>query len=309
VLKFFPEDSTVARDYAFIGRNLTGFYTVELDVHGDESLSSDMLDSIKLLDRDLRGTPSVVRVDHLGNASQIPKTAGGGTLLKGLTERFYREDEKEVSYRVCVLVNAMGSTEFYPLLERIRAGAERRLPQGAKYDLTGVVSLLNDAQGALIKTQIESFASAFAIIVLMIGLLFRSPRSALASILPNLLPIALTFATMALCAIRLDAATVMIASVAIGIAVDNTIYFLAVYRVEARAGKKALEAVEATFASIGEPIFYTSIVAAAGFGILACAQFRPLIYFGVLTALTMITAMAGTILLAPACTRAFKAWK
>ncbi|HLX60400.1 MAG TPA: MMPL family transporter [Planctomycetota bacterium] len=309
VLKFFPDDSEVARDYRFVGENLTGFYTVELDVACDESFGSLALEGIKALDKDIRGVPGVVRVDHLGTSDRLPKSAVAGALLSGLTERFYHEDEKEVSFRVCVLVNAMGSSEFYPLLKHIRESAARRIPNEARVELTGVVALLNDAQSALIGTQIKSFASAFGIVVLMMGLLFLSPRAALASILPNLLPIMLTFAGMALCGIHLDAATVMIASVAIGIAVDNTIYFLARYRDEMRAGADSLRAVENTFESIGRPVAYTSAVAAAGFAILAFAQFRPLIYFGVLTGLTMLTALAGTILLAPACVRALKVWQ
>ena len=310
VLKFFPDESEVSRDYAFIGKNLTGFYTVELDVTCEEGAAAyEALDGIKHLEKDLSGQPGIVRIDHVGKTSDLPKSAGGGALLSGLTDRFQHQDGSIVSFRVCILVNAMGSAEFYPLLDCVRQSAAKRFPKDAKWDLTGVVALLNDAQSALVATQVRSFASAFGIVVLMMGLLFRSARAALASVLPNLLPIALTFACMALCGIRLDAATVMIASVAIGIAVDNTIYFLACYRGAMRDGKEALNAVAETFESIGAPIACTSIVAAAGFGILAFAQFRPLIYFGVLTAFTMLTALAGTILLAPACVVALKVWK
>ena len=310
VLKFFPDDSDVARDYAFIGENLTGFYTVELDVRCEEGAAAyETLDGIRRLDKDLRGQPGIVRIDHVGKTDDLPKSAGGGALLAGLTDRFQHQDGSTVSFRVCILVNAMGSAEFYPLLESIRYSAERQIPLSAQWDLTGVVALLNDAQRSLIDTQIKSFASAFGVVVLMMALLFRSLRAALASILPNLLPIMLTFACMALFRIHLDSATVMIASVAIGIAVDNTIYFLARYRGEMRGGKDAPEAVAAAFESIGDPIAYTSIVAAAGFAILAFAQFRPLIYFGVLTALTMLTALCGTILIAPACVRALKVWE
>jgi len=313
VLKFFPDESEIVRDYAFIGQRLTGFYTVELDVRCPEELAYDTLDGIRRLDKAISALPAVVRVDHIGKTDQLPKVAKSSgaedSPLSGLAERFYYEKDGEVSYRVCVLVNAMGSTEFYPLLDAIRAQARQSLPKGAKWDLTGVVSLLNDAQAALVATQVKSFASAFGIIILMIALLFRSLRAALASVLPNLVPIMLTFAWMSVRHILLDAATVMIASVAIGIAVDNTIYFLARYREEKSTTTDSLVAVRETLNSIGAPITYTSLVAAAGFGILAFAQFQPVVYFGVLTAITMLTALAGTLLLTPASVRAFGVWE
>ena len=147
---------------------------------------------------------------------------------------------------------------------------------------------------------------AFGIDILMIGVLFLSLRAALASILPNLLPIGCTFAFMALRSVPLDAATVMTASVAIGIAVDNTIFFLARFRAERRSSRTQEDAVEATFHQIGSSVVFSSIVAAAGFAILGFAGFQPIAYFGLLTAATMLTSLAGALLLTPACTLACK---
>lgn len=314
VLKFFPQNSEIVRDYEFIGSRLTGFYTVELDIRCSEDLAYDTLDAVRRLERDLAGQRSIVRIDHIGKTDQLPHRAAGAAAAKesplnGLAERFYFEKDGEVSYRVCVLVNAMGSTQFYPLLDAIRTQAQKELPRSAKFDLTGVVSLLNDAQSALVATQMKSFTTAFGIIILMLAVLFVSLRAALASILPNLVPIMLTFACMALVHVLLDAATVMIASVALGIAVDNTIYFLARCRTEKGRHATSLEASCATLESIGAPVTYTSLVAAAGFGILAFAHFQPIVYFGILTALTMITALACTLFLTPACVDVFGVWK
>ena len=316
VLKFFPAGSEIARDYAFIGEHLSGFYTVELDIHCNEDQAYDTIDAMKRLERKLLSVPGVVRVDHIGKMDELAKLLAqkssepsGESPFSGLSERFYYEADGQVAMRLCVLVNTMGSSQFYPLLASIDKYAKETLPAASKFYITGIVSLLNDAQRALVETQIKSFASAFGIIILMIGVLFRSLRAALASVLPNLLPIALTFAGMAICRVPLDAATVMIASVAIGIAVDNTIYFLARYRDETRAGKDPAAAIEATFNTIGSPIVFTSVVAAAGFGILAFAGFQPIVYFGILTGVTMLTALAGALFLTPACVQIFRVWE
>ena len=315
VLKFFPDDSVIARDYTFIGERLTGFYTVELDISCPEDGGYETLNAIKKLDANVASLPHVVRVDHIGKTDALPKNVlagasgkAGPSPFRGLSDRFYAEDKGRVSFRFCVLVNAMASSEYYPLIERIGKSARETLPASSDFHLTGIVSLLNDAQNALVATQIKSFASAFGVIVAMMALLFRSLRAALASILPNLVPIMLTFGWMALSGIHLDAATVMIASVAIGIAVDNTIYFLARYRDERTDGRNSEDAIAATFDCIGGPIAYTSIVASTGFGIVAFAQFHPMVYFGVLTAVTMITALAASLFLTPACVRVFRVW-
>ena len=73
--------------------------------------------------------------------------------------------------------------------------------------------------------------------------------------------------------------------------------------------REGLDADAATLSSIGEPIAFTSFVAAAGFAILAFAQFRPLVDFGVLTALTMLTALAASLLLTPACVHGLRLWE
>ena len=101
----------------------------------------------------------------------------------------------------------------------------------------------------------------------------------------------------------------MIASVAIGIAADDTIHFLSHYRHEKRAGMETVNAVSATFGKIGRAIVFTSIVTAAGFSILCFAQFRPIVYFGIMTGITMLAALAGDLFVLPACVRIFQLWE
>ena len=125
----------------------------------------------------------------------------------------------------------MSSGEFYGLLDAARAEARAVLPAGkAKWDFTGAVLLLNEAQKSLVVTQVRSFAVAAAVVLAMMAALFGSARVGLAAVVPNLLPVFGAFAIMALAGIPIDPATVMIASVAIGLAVDGTTHYLACYR-------------------------------------------------------------------------------
>lgn len=320
VLKFFPEDSRISRDYTFIGQKLTGFYTVELEVRTEESDEYIVLESIERLAEVISNRQGVARVLHYGDTVSLMNSfdpaifgvlgaAEPAKLLEDMLGRYRLKDDGIVSLRMSVLINAMASSGFYNLLNFIETEADKIFGQSASYNITGVVPLLNDVQKSLIDTQIQSFSIAATIILVMIGLFMRSLRAALASVLPNLLPVFAMFAFMALFKIPLNAATVMIASVAIGIAADDTIHFLSHYRHEKRAGLETVNAVSATFGKIGRAIVFTSIVTAAGFSILCFAQFRPIVYFGIMTGITMLAALAGDLFVLPACVRVFKLWE
>jgi predicted RND superfamily exporter protein len=113
---------------------------------------------------------------------------------------------------------------------------------------------------------------------------------------------------MVLLDIPLDAATVMIASVAIGIADDDTIHFLSCFRREKRAGRDTLTAIHNSFQNAGRAITFTSVVSASGFAILLLAEFRPIQYFGLLAGLTMITGWMGDVFVLPACVASLNLW-
>jgi predicted RND superfamily exporter protein len=320
VLKFFPDDSKISQDYSFIGNKLTGFYTVELECKTDWINEDEALESTQILADTISNRKEVARVIHHGGISDLLGSIDTeelgifkiGSMVKQferLVGKYRLEDDDMISLRMSVLVNAMDASNFYKLLDFIRTQADKTLGPQIKYNITGVVPLLNDVQKSLIDTQIRSFSIAATIILIMIAIFMRSVRAALASIIPNLLPVFAMFAFMVLFGIVLDAATVMIASVAIGIAADDTIHFLSHYRRQKAEGLPAVEAVATTFSKIGRAIVFTSIVSAAGFSILYLAQFKPIAYFGILTAVTMLMAMADDLFVLPAFVRICKPWE
>jgi hypothetical protein len=122
----------------------------------------------------------------------------------------------------------------------------------------------------------------------------------LASVPPNLFPVLMMFSVMAVTGIPLDAATVMVASVALGIAVDNTIHLLAGYDRQRRAGDDPVTAVRATMERVGAALIITSLTAAIGFFSLCFSAFVPIRDFGLLAGITMLVALAADLLLVPA---------
>ena len=319
VLKFFPDESHVAQDYHFIASKLTGLYTVELEIHSNRVHEDDMLTALQRLGDAIATRPEVARVDHYSAFRPLGDILPGGNgvqgmaraleFVDGLSAHYRHTQGDDVGFRLSALVTAMASSDFYTLLDFVRERADELLPASATWHVTGIVSLLNDVQRSLVRTQIRSFGIAALAIILVIGVLFRSLRAALASVLPNMLPVFGTLAMMAAVGVPLDAATVMIASIAIGIAADDTIHFLVRYRDDKASGHTAPEATASTLRKIGGPIAFTSIVVAGGFSVLALAEFRPIRDFGLLTGFTMLTALACDVLILPACARLFKLWE
>jgi predicted RND superfamily exporter protein len=319
VLRFFPEDSKVRRDYDFIGEKLTGFYTMELDASIESSQGPALLKALDAMGERIAARPEVAKTvnyrtlatcfSEVPRPALMPSQSVRRNPLKTML-RTYRHREGDVlSLRLSVLVRAMSSNDFTRLTEFIEQQADEMLPDSATYYLTGVASLSKASEQSLIDTQIRSLSIAVCLILLLIALFMRSLRALVVAILPNLLPIFSVFGIMGLLGIPFDTATVMIASIAIGIAADDTIHFLAHYREEKFLGFNTLDAVGNSLEKAGRAITYTSIVASAGFIILLLAEFQPIQYFGLFTAIIMIAAWAGDVFVLPACVACLHIWE
>ena len=109
-----------------------------------------------------------------------------------------------------------------------------------------------------------------------------------------------TFAVMSLLGIHLNAATIMVASVALGIAVDNTVHLLTGYDRARRRGEAPSAAVGETLDRVGSALVVTSFTACVGFGSLCVSAFVPIRHFGALAAISLIVALAADLLVVPA---------
>ena len=146
----------------------------------------------------------------------------------------------------------------------------------------------------------NTLPSPLLIVCWMMVLLIGSLRIGLTSMIPNLAPILLALGLMGWAGIPLDTFTLMVGSIAIGLAVDDTIHFLHNFRrYYARSGDVP-EAVRATLASTGQALLFTSLVLSSGFFLYMLASMNNLFYFGLLTGFTIIVAFLADLILAPA---------
>jgi predicted RND superfamily exporter protein len=141
-----------------------------------------------------------------------------------------------------------------------------------------------------------------AIFVVFLAL-FRSPWIAGLAMVPNVLPILVTLGVMATLRVPLDVVTVMVASINLGLVVDDTTHLLHGFRERMAEGESLDDAIAGTLAATGRAIVFTAVMLSLGFGVLALSDFRPTARFGGLTAFTLVLALFVDLLLTPTLVR------
>jgi uncharacterized protein len=186
------------------------------------------------------------------------------------------------------------------LLADVEEACAETLGDHAEVTLTGSSVLFVHMDRYLVTGQVRSLAIVLLLITGIMMALFGSVRVGLLAMIPNVLPIAMMLGLMGWLDLPLDGLTVMIACIAIGIGVDDTIHYLVHLRREMRAGATAGQAMTRTISSVGRAIVFTSAVLALGFGVFATSDFVGTRNFGLLTALTVVVALVADLLVLPA---------
>ena len=210
------------------------------------------------------------------------------------------------SARVMLRLKDLGSTLFRPMEVELLEFARRQFGEGVEVEIVGESVMAGHIISRLVRDMTRSLLLAAFIIVIIFFVIFRSWRIGLLAMIPNILPLMVTMAALGYLGVTLRTSIVIVFSISLGIAVDDTIHFLARLRAESRAGKSLDEAIRATCLGTGRAIAFTSVILCSGFALLTFSQFLPAKNFGWLSALTMVTALIGDLFLLPALLYIFK---
>ncbi|OLY91314.1 hypothetical protein SAMN05444008_112208 [Cnuella takakiae] len=224
--------------------------------------------------------------------------AGGNSFGKLVGS--FMDSNRQVA-RISVSMQDVGSARLPLILDSVEQRT-RQLFDTAKYDvrLTGTSVTFLEGTRYIINGLKESIFWAFLLIALCMLYLFRSGRILLCSLIPNLIPLVITAGVMGWAGVALKPSTVLVFSVALGIAIDITIRFLVNYKQELKPGASVQDTVVQTIHSTGLSIIYTSIVLVAGFVIFCFSGFGGTKALGWLTSLTLIVATVTNLVLLPA---------
>ncbi len=201
---------------------------------------------------------------------------------------------------VIVGTRLSGSAEVGAFVEKVEDFARRRFRRGVEVNATGTVVLLNRSADTLARGQVLGLAQVLGILLLLMSALFLSLRAGLLSLVPNLLPIGVLFGLMGWTGLTLNISTSMIAVIAIGIAVDDTIHYLSEFNRQTRATGSEEAAILNAGRSVGLAMVVTSIALSAGFLVVCVSNFIPIRHFGILASTTMGVALFADLILMPA---------
>ncbi|GAB3372485.1 MMPL family transporter [Spongiibacter taiwanensis] len=221
------------------------------------------------------------------------------TLSSVLVDPYYsaEEDQVRISVRVKETSRSLHRQEL--LTEIKRYLVEELNFSEDQVHLTGMLVLYNNMLQSLFTSQIMTLSAVFVAILGMFVVLFRSLSLALIALTPNLLAAGAVLGGMGLAGIPLDMMTITIAAITVGIGVDDTIHYVHRFKSEFVTDRNYLAAMYRCHGSIGKAMYYTSVIIVFGFSMLSLSNFKPSIYFGLLTSLAMVAALLGAMLLLP----------
>jgi hypothetical protein len=318
-ISFFPQNSFIRQRTQDLHDSLAGgvtFYIVVETGRENGAKDPDLLNRIvglqEMLAKSGRIDKTISVADYVrtmnremhggeAKADRIPET--DDEVAQYLLTLEGRELSKYIDFNastanIVVRHNITSSWELSALLKQIDAYVARNFPKNTvRY--TGETILINNAADYMAVNEITSFASTFIIIGLIHAALFFSLWAGFLSLIPNVIPILTNFGMMGLLGIPLNTGTALVATIAIGIAVDDTVHHMVTYSRQLNKHHDQRIAMVNTMKSQGRPIIYVSLALAGGFLVLAFSNFVPTFYFGVLSAAVMLIAMVGELVLTP----------
>ena len=203
--------------------------------------------------------------------------------------------------RITVFMKDIGTEKMHHIEEAIAKQTDKLFPTDQyKVSLTGKAYMFTKGTDYLVGNLIQSLLLTIAIIAVMMFYMFRSFKRVIISLIPNLLPLAITAGVMGYAGIPLKPSTILVFGIAFGISIDDTIHFLAKYRQELMANQwKVKRSVYAALRETGISMFYTSVVLLFGFSIFTLSSFGGTKALGGLISTTLFFAMSSNLILLP----------
>jgi predicted RND superfamily exporter protein len=176
---------------------------------------------------------------------------------------------------------------------------ENSLEEKLEFRLTGSAYILDKNISYLSMSLLQGLLFSILIVAGIMGLIYKSLRMMIISIIPNVIPLIIIGGIMGYAGIELKAATSLVFSIAFGIATDDTIHFISRLKIELGYGKSLMYAFKRTYFETGKPIILTTFILLGGFMTLMISDFQSTFYFGFLICITVIIAVLADIFLLP----------
>jgi predicted RND superfamily exporter protein len=315
LLTIFPPAHRFRRDTEEIQRQLGGIYPLEVLVRLPDPRALRDPASWEALERfqeAVRRLPNVSRTIALTDLERYLRIAlkqprSSAWLTRFLTDGRRRmpeelarlADEDFRTLRLTALLESSDTAQVEELAGAIPPLAGAFLPAGWRAEVTGQTALLARMSQQLVRDELASVGLAFAVILAAAWLGLRSLRDAVICVGVNILPVAGLFACMAALRVPLNTATAMIASIALGLVFDNTIYFMWRYRAARAGGRTPQQALAMSLTQAAQPMIASSLILSGGFAIALLGRMTPTVQFGALSCFVIGAALLSDLLVLP----------
>jgi uncharacterized protein len=316
----FREGNRVLRDYRAINDRLGGANEMKVLIDSDVTdaflIPANLRELQKLQEwlaaqPEIGATSSIVDYIELLNRAihdddpaylKLPDSQreAGQLLFFGAspeTSRFV--DARNQLAAVLVRARVGDSESISKLAKRIEKRLDE-LPPHLRGSVTGSGVLLSKSIDAVARGQGSGLVLAYALIYAILAITFTSFRVGLVALFPNLLPIAVYFGALGFSGVTLNPSTSLIGSMALGIAVDDTIHYFTRFSQEARQRADERAATVATLRALIRPATFTSVGLCLGFLVLTLSELRTQAEFGMLAAFTLAVAWLADVTITPA---------
>ena len=323
-IEYFKRDTEVSRHFHDIYRDLSGSFPVNVVMtseEGDYFEDPEHLGEIGTLQQFLETLPFVDKTVSFAEYMKLVNYA-----MNQFDPEFYTLPEEGFEVRmlmnnyrimlgddmysrfmnpelnkanILLFTHIASSRDFLKTRDHILAHVQENFSKDLKWDVTGLGMVVSASSQLLTKGQVKSLSITVALVFAIMFMLFLSSKVGLIAIVPNLFPIVVVFGVMGWVGIELSMVTGLIASIAIGLAVDDTIHYLVRYNREFKNSLDDKLALRQTIKQVGRPIVFTTLTIGVGFSILALSSFKPTAIFGILMVITMFSALVGDLILLP----------
>ena len=320
---FFSAGGEVMTSVHWLQENLAQLDSFELAVEfaeADPDRPVDRLVLVEALERAVAQVEGVATTASVTRFTPALGRRGGGRNIarRSLVNDYLRDnrdqleetllwrvDETRETWRISARTSAMAAvTTIEPrILEAVQEALDRFPGAGEQpidWWLTGPASLYREVEQQFLRDLARTYVTGFLVVSLVVLVLLRSPTAGALAMLPNALPALLVLGCIGWSGAVLEVGSIMTASIALGIAVDDTLHFVYWCRRKLESGLSASRAIGSTMLHCGDAMAQTSIVCGAGTAMLAITSFLPTVRFGLLLSGMLLAALLADLVVLPA---------
>ena len=319
------EDTELMQDSQFFSDQIAPQFPMEFLINTGEpdgALSADLLQRVSQFEKKLLEYPEIHRVvgfhTLMGEVHRVltdgerneeldfplpdsDQAIAQYTLLMEINEADELYNLVDFDYRklrITAQTEDAGSKRINEIRDEFRSEMKKLFPD-EEVIVTGTTILSADLTDKIVYSLAWSIMLAIFAITLIMATLFKSFKMALIALVPNLIPLVIVGGVMGFAGVDIKPSTAVIFTIALGIAVDDSIHFLARFRIEYLKSKAMLPSLTATTVRTGRAIIVTSLILIAGFGTLITSAFTSTAMMGILVCTTIFGALLADLFVLP----------